>query len=56
MVETTCKAEDQKRLLFNCIYKLEAGADVTGVISDMGANFSQLSKMLVVTNEFLYIF
>lgn len=49
---STCKSDDMKTLLFTCIQKLsEAEAEVKGVISDMGGNFIQLSKLLGVTTE-----
>lgn len=54
-LHSTCKAEDVKKLLFECELKLRAaGADVRAVISDMGSNFVHLSKILGVSTEKTY--
>lgn len=54
-INSTCKSDDLKTLVFQCVMKLkEAGAEVKGIISDMGSNFIHLSKILGVTTEKTY--
>lgn len=51
-LSSTCSAQDLMNILFECVAKLfKVGADVRAVITDMGSNFIQFSKLLGVTTE-----
>ncbi|KAI4470153.1 sodium-coupled monocarboxylate transporter [Holotrichia oblita] len=51
-VHSTCKAEDLKQIIINCIEKmLSTGLDVRAVVSDMGTNFKQVSKMFGINKH-----
>lgn len=51
-VETTCKSNVLKPIIFDVIRKLQgSGATVHAFISDMGSNFMQLSRELGISTE-----